>query len=105
MTGPTASTARPRRPGGCVLVPAMPDDSALVDLDALTRGAAITRDSRLEVWMEDDPELVAAVQAGAGASATSPLTDVRRYADDPAGPTTTPSPAGASRSVPRSRRR
>ncbi len=65
--------------GRLVLVPGMPDDSALVDLDAVTRGAAITRDSRLEVWMEDSPELVAAVGAALDERDIA-TTDVRRYA-------------------------
>ena len=50
-----------------------------VDLDGLTRGAAISRDSHLEVWLEDDPELVSAVQAALREGGIG-LTDVRRYA-------------------------
>lgn len=65
--------------GSLVLVPAMPDGSSLVDIDAATRGAAITDDTRIEVWMEDDARLVAAVQA-ALRDQTIAVTDVRRSA-------------------------
>ncbi|MBD3926225.1 hypothetical protein IEZ26_16490 [Nocardioides cavernae] len=64
--------------GSLVLVPAMPDGSSLVDIDAATRGAAITRDTRVEVWMEDDAKLVAAVQTALRDRAIA-LTDVRRF--------------------------
>ena len=66
--------------GRVVLLPAMPDDSALVDLDAVTRGASITRDSRIEIWMEDDADLEAAVRSALEERDLA-LTDVRRYAD------------------------
>ena len=66
--------------GRVVLLPAMPDDSALVDLDAVTRGASITRDSRIEIWMEDDPDLEAAVRSALEERDLA-LADVRRYAD------------------------
>ena len=66
--------------GRLVLVPAMPADSALVDLDAVTRGAAITRDSHLEIWMEDSTELVSSVRAALGERDIT-TTDVRRYTD------------------------
>ncbi len=65
--------------GRLTLVPAMPEDTTLVDLDALTRGAAITRDSHLEVWLVDDPGLTADVQAGLREQGIA-LKDVRRYA-------------------------
>ncbi len=59
-------------------------DSALVDLDAVTRGAAITRDSRIEIWMEDDAELEAAVRLGARGARPRPdrRTPLRRGATD-----------------------
>ncbi|NPC44075.1 FtsX-like permease family protein [Nocardioides sp. zg-1230] len=65
--------------GSLVLVPAMPDGSSLVDIDAATRGAAITDDTRVEVWMEDDAELVAAVQTALRERVIAP-SDVRRFA-------------------------
>lgn len=64
--------------GSLVLVPTMPDGSSLVDIDAATRGAAITDDTRLEVWMEDDARLVAAVHDTLRGRAIV-VTDVRRY--------------------------
>ena len=66
--------------GLLVLVPAMPDGGILVDVDAVTRGAAITRDTRLEVWLEDDAELVAAVRTALREQAIA-VSDVRRHAD------------------------
>jgi hypothetical protein len=64
--------------GTLLLLPAMPDDTALVDLDALTRGAAITPDSHLEVWLEDDPQLQSDVQARLRDQGIA-VTDARRY--------------------------
>lgn len=64
--------------GSLVLVPAMPDGSYLVDIDAATRGASITGDTRVEVWMEDAPALVAAVQKALREQRIA-VTDVRRY--------------------------
>lgn len=53
---------RPADPvGRLILVPAMPERSALVDLDAISRGAQITNDAHAEVWLVDDPALVTAV--------------------------------------------
>lgn len=65
--------------GRVVLLPAMPRRSALVDLDAVTRGQDITFDTRTEVWLVDDPELVEAVVAALGDRGIA-VTDVRRYA-------------------------
>lgn len=48
--------------GRLVLVPSLDRIAALADLDAVTRGATISNDSRLEVWLADDPALVAAVR-------------------------------------------
>lgn len=54
---------RPARSvGRVVLVPTMPRRSALVDLDSLSRGVQIGHEARVEVWLVDDPALVAAVQ-------------------------------------------
>jgi putative ABC transport system permease protein len=66
--------------GRVVLLPAMPDGSALVDLDGVTRGAAITRDSRIEIWMDDDPDVEAAVRSALEGRDLA-LGDVRRYTD------------------------
>ncbi len=48
--------------GRVTLVPAMTGRSALVDLDAVSRGADFAYDARLEVWLVDDPGLVAGVE-------------------------------------------
>ena len=70
---------RPAEPAGrVILIPSMPRLSALVDLDAISRGSAITFDSHAEVWLVDDPELVAAVQASLRESGIA-VTDVRRF--------------------------
>ncbi|PKH44286.1 FtsX-like permease family protein [Nocardioides alpinus] len=47
--------------GRVTLVPAMPRSSALVDLDALSRGAEVSYDAHPEVWLVDDPDLLAEV--------------------------------------------
>ena len=61
VTGADGSD-RPAEPAGRVsLVPTMSDRSALVDLDAISRGAEVTYDAHAEVWLVDDPSLVAAV--------------------------------------------
>ncbi len=52
--------------GRLTLVPTMPRRSALVDLDALSRGSEVTFDAHVEVWMLDDPELLASVDASLG---------------------------------------
>ncbi len=49
--------------GHVTLVPAMPRRSSLVDLDAISRGAAITFDAHTEVWLAADPQLLDAVRA------------------------------------------
>ncbi|WP_374455278.1 FtsX-like permease family protein [Nocardioides sp.] len=49
--------------GDVVLVPSLPRRSALVDLDAISRGAEVTVDSSSEVWMVDDPALLSTVEA------------------------------------------
>ena len=57
----------------------MPDRSALVDLDAISRGAEFTNDAQVEVWLDDDPELVDAVSASLRERGIA-VADVRRYA-------------------------
>ncbi len=79
VTGVDGTDRPAEAAGDLVLVPSMPDGSALVDLDTATRGASITRDTRLEVWLDDDPELEAAVRSALEERDIS-LTDVRRYA-------------------------
>jgi putative ABC transport system permease protein len=80
VTG-TDGVGRPAEEAGrLVLVPGMPDDSALVDLDAVTRGAAITRDTHIEIWMDASTELVSSVRA-ALAERDITTTDIRRYTD------------------------
>lgn len=71
---------RPARSAGrVILIPAMPRRSALVDLDAISRGAQITFDAHAEVWLLDDPELVAAVSASLRERGIA-VAGVRRFA-------------------------
>jgi hypothetical protein len=63
VTGLDGKDRKARSAGRVVLVPTMPRRSALVDLDAVSRGAEITYESRIEAWLLDDPALVAAVRA------------------------------------------
>ncbi len=79
VTGVDGSDRPARSAGRLLLIPGMPGGAALVDLDAITRGAEFTPDTHVEVWLVDDEELVAAVVASlreAGIAAA----DVRRYA-------------------------
>ncbi|GAA1932505.1 FtsX-like permease family protein [Nocardioides hwasunensis] len=62
------------------LLPALPDRSALVDLDAATRGRDITFDAHLEVWLDDDPTLVSATQDALRDQGIG-ITDVRRHSE------------------------
>ena len=65
--------------GRLTLVPTMPRRSALVGLEAVSRGAEVTFDAHVEVWLLDDPDTLAAVEAelrGRGI----PVADVRRLA-------------------------
>ena len=78
VTGADGVARAAEEVGRLTLLPGMPDDSALVDLDALTRGAAISRDSHVEVWIDDDPDLEGAVRSALGERDLA-LTDVRRY--------------------------
>ena len=78
VTGLDGSDRPAESAGRVVLIPSMPRLSALVDLDAISRGSAITFDSHAEVWLLDDPELVAAVEASLRESGIA-VTDVRRF--------------------------
>ncbi|MDR7255230.1 hypothetical protein J2X46_004232 [Nocardioides sp. BE266] len=63
--------------GEVALVPSLPRRSALVGLDAVSRGAEITVDSSLQVWLVDDPDLETAVEAALREHGVA-VTDVRR---------------------------
>jgi hypothetical protein len=80
VTGPDGDDRLAEDAGDLLLVPSMPDDTALVDLDSLTRGAAITPDSHLEVWLEDDDELESAVRSALGDEGIA-VTEARRFTD------------------------
>ena len=99
VTGVDGSDRPARSAGRVILIPTMPRRSALVDLDAISRGAEITFDAHAEVWLVDDPELVAAVTRLAARAR-----DRRRrrtpLPDSPAVATRTRSPPGASHWVP-----
>ncbi len=79
VTGADGSD-RPAEPAGRVLlVPTMPERSALVHLDAVSRGAEVSFDSHPEVWLVDDPELLTAVRTELRERGI-PVADVRRAA-------------------------
>ena len=78
VTGVDGSDRAARSAGRVILIPAMPTNSALVDLDAISRGSQITFDSHAEVWLVDDPELLDAVVASLGERGIAVL-DVRRF--------------------------
>jgi putative ABC transport system permease protein len=61
VTGVDGSDRPAESVGRVTLVPAMPRSSALVDLDAISRGAEVSYDAHAEVWLVDDPDLEAAV--------------------------------------------
>lgn len=61
VTGVDGSDRPASSAGRVTLIPTMPARSALVDLDAVSRGAEISHDTHAEVWLVDDPELVTAV--------------------------------------------
>ena len=77
VTGVDGSDRSARSAGRVTLIPAMPRLSALVDLDAISRGPQITFDTHAEVWLVDDPELVAAVTTSLRERGIA-VTDVRR---------------------------
>ncbi|MCK9824627.1 hypothetical protein NOCD_14170 [Nocardioides cavernae] len=69
---------RPAEPAGRVtLLPAMPRRSALVDLDAISRGSDVTVDAVPQVWMVDDARLLESVEGALSARGIA-VTDVRR---------------------------
>ncbi|MCF6379267.1 ABC transporter permease [Nocardioides KLBMP 9356] len=80
VTGPNGDDRLAVDAGQLRLVPAMPKDTKLVGLESLVRGAAITPDSHLEVWLDDDPALEDGVR-GALLDQGIAITEVRRYAD------------------------
>ena len=61
VTGVDGSDRPASSAGRVTLIPTMPARSALVDLDAVSRGAEITHDTHAEVWLVDDAELVTTV--------------------------------------------
>lgn len=63
VTGLDGSDRAATSVGHVTLVPSLPRRAALVDLDAVSRGAEVTVDSSAEVWMVDDPALRSAVEA------------------------------------------
>jgi putative ABC transport system permease protein len=79
VTGVDGSERPATSAGRVVLLPSMPRDSALVDLDAITRGAQFTNDAHVEVWLVDDEALVEAVIAALRERGIA-VDDVRRYA-------------------------
>ena len=62
VTGLDGSDRAAVSAGRVLLVPAMPTRSALVDLEAVSRGSEITHDAHAEVWLVDDPALLDAVE-------------------------------------------
>ena len=78
VTGVDGSDRPAQSAGRVVLIPTMPRLSALVDLDAVSRGSDITYDSHVEVWLVDDPELLTAVETSLRERGIS-VTDVRRF--------------------------
>lgn len=79
VTGVDGSDRAAEVVGRTTLVPAMSGRSALMDLDAATRGRDITFDTHLEVWLDDDPALVAAVEDSLRVGGVA-ITDVRQHA-------------------------
>lgn len=77
VTGVDGSDRPARDVGRLILVPTMPRRSALADLDAISRGAEVTFDAHVEVWLLDDPDLLAAVQTSLGERGI-PVGGVRR---------------------------
>ena len=78
VTGIDGSERSARVVGRVTLIPSMPRRSALVDLDAISRGAEVTFDAHLEVWLVDDPDTVADVTASLRERGIG-VDDVRRY--------------------------
>lgn len=87
VTGVDGSDRPAVAAGHLTLVPAMPRRSALVDLDAVSRGAAITFDAHTEVWLTADPDLADAVRGqlherGIAVTGRRTLTTIRESYDD-----------------------
>jgi putative ABC transport system permease protein len=78
VTGVDGSDRPAASAGRVVLLPSMPRRSALVDLDAITRGAQFTSDAHVEVWLVDDEALVEAVVDALRERGIA-VADVRRY--------------------------
>ena len=78
VTGVDGSDRPARSAGRVLLIPSMPRRSALVDLDAISRGAQITYDTHAEVWLVDDPELEGAVVTSLRERGIA-VADVRRF--------------------------
>ena len=78
VTGVDGSDRPARSAGRVILIPTMPRRSALVDLDAISRGAEVTFDAHAEVWLVDDPGLVAAVGTSLRERGIA-VADVRRF--------------------------
>lgn len=77
VTGVDGSERPAESAGRVTLVPTMPERSALVDLDAISRGAEMTADAHTEVWLVDDPDLVDAVSTSLGERGIA-VAEVRR---------------------------
>ncbi|HXH78944.1 ABC transporter permease [Nocardioides sp.] len=80
VSGPDGAERAARSEGRILLVPTMPTRSAIVDLDAISRGSEFTNNAHVEVWLDGDPELEAAVTASLRERGI-PVTDVRRLPD------------------------
>ena len=78
VTGVDGTDRAGRSAGSVVLVPAMPRRSALVDLDAVTRGSEISFGAHVEVWLADDAQLVTDVEAALRERGIL-VTDLRRF--------------------------
>jgi hypothetical protein len=78
VTGVDGSDRPATSAGRVILIPTMPERSALVDLDAISRGAEVTFDAHAEVWLVDDPDLEDAVVASLRERGIA-VADVRRY--------------------------
>ena len=77
VTGADGSERAAESAGRVTLLPTMPGRSALVDLDAITRGAEVSFDAHAEVWLLDDAELLSSVTAALQERGIA-VADVRR---------------------------
>lgn len=62
VTGPDGNDRAARPAGGVTLLPTMPRRSALVDLDAISRGSELSVDAATQIWMVDDDPLLSAIE-------------------------------------------